>query len=195
MQKEIEVILIDILSQELEIPLVYGKDKNNNDIPAFVRGFNDAKLGKIKELQIVVTELNKKIMSSNSKIDFTVDPPVERQGVQLSASIQIDLVSKNRDAANRGWEVIAALTSNYSNQIQEKYNLKVFKIPQSFNNTSAAEGGSNLNRYTIVISSFIWQYKEKILTEYFTFFQTRADNEDTISEDTGMIEIEEGSHL
>ena len=194
MQKEIEMILIDILSRELELPLVYGKDKKNNDIPVFVRGFNDAKLGKIKELQIVVTELNKKVMSSNSKIDFTVDPPIERQSVQLSSFIQIDLVSKNRDAVNRGWEVITGLTSNYSKRMQEKYNLKIFKIPQSFNNTSGAEGGSNLNRYTIVISSFIWQYKEKILTEYFNSFQTKADNENSLGNGTG-IEIEEGENL
>lgn len=193
MQKDVEKIFIDILSTEMELPLVYGQDKKGNDIPCFVLGFDDALLGKDERLQIAVTELSSVPMSSTSKSDFEQDPPIEIQTVRSLSSIQIDLISQNRDAATRGWEVIAALSSIYSVQQQEKYNFKIFKIPTGFNQTSFAEGASNLKRYTIVINCHIWNNKEKEITSFYTNFTTRVDNEDTIGEPEGLIEIEEGS--
>lgn len=195
MNKDIEKIIIDILSEELEIPLVYSTGPKGNEIPAFVMGFNDANLGKIKDLQIAVTVLNNKIMSSKSEVNFTVDPAIETQTVRSQASVQIDLISQNRDAATRNWEIVAALTSIYSVQQQEKYQFKIFKVPNSFTNTSAAEGSSNLNRYTIVISAFLWHNKSKELDDFYSYFNTRVDNSKTIGEDEGMIEFEEGSPL
>jgi len=193
MDKDVRKIILDIIQTEMILPSNYGLDKKKNVIPSLLTSFNNAALGKTKKLQVIATQLNFTPTSNNSKTDFTVDPPMEKQTVVGMSSIQIDLISKNSDAETRNWEVLAALESVYSVQQQEKYKFRIFKMPSGFSNTSAAEGSSNLNRYTIVVNCHIWFSKEKELTDYYSYFRTRADNEDTAGEVEGMIEFEEGA--
>lgn len=113
--------------------------------------------------------------------------------VQLSQRIQVDIYSNSNDAILRNWEVIAALGSIYAQQKQEANNFKIGRLPNSFINTSYAEGGSQLSRYTLVFSCLSWFRKETALStiggEFYDSFDTRVDDEKTIGNEEGLIEF------
>jgi hypothetical protein len=119
---------------------------------------------------------------------------VEYTQVQQRENIQVDILSRSNDALTRNWEIIGALSSIYSKQVQEKYNFKIFRIPQGFINTSDAEGGSFLNRYSLTFPVFTWYKKRKVLTptgkNYYDDFTTRVDDENTIGTDNPLITFE-----
>lgn len=106
--------------------------------------------------------------------------------------VQIDVCSRNNDSITRNWEVIAALNSLYAKQTQESNNFKISRLPRGPNNTSSAEGGSYLNRYTLTVSCIVWYRKETVLTsgDYYDDFHTRADDEKTINTDSPLIKFE-----
>ncbi len=113
--------------------------------------------------------------------------------VQLRENIQVDFFGRTVDALTRRWEVIAALNSIRSEQLQEQNSFKIFKLPNSFINTSAVEGGSQLARYTLNFACHVWYKKEKLLSsdgnQFYDEFSTRVDDEETIGTDTGIIEF------
>lgn len=123
-------------------------------------------------------------------------PPaqIEVNEVQAREMVQIDIFSRSNAGITRNWEVIAALNSFYSQQVQEANNFKIFRLPQNWINTSSAEGSSILNRYTITIPCFVWYRKQKLLTmnggDYYDDFKARVDDAATIGTETPMIEFE-----
>ena len=121
----------------------------------------------------------------------SVQTPTEIQQVQMSENIQIDIQSRNNDARTRRWEIIAALQSIYAKQKMEENSFKIFRIPRSFVNSGMSDGGSVLNRFSIVINCYTWYNKTKNITEYYDDFNTRVDDESTITEAVGAIEIQE----
>jgi len=112
--------------------------------------------------------------------------------VHLRESIQIDVIGRTNDVLTRNWEVIGALQSFYAQQVQENNNFKIAYIPQSFTNTSAAEGGSILNRYSIVVPCLVWHEKEKDLPvyDYYNDFTHRVDDDKTIGTDKPLFTFE-----
>lgn len=182
MIKDIEKIFVDILKTELGLPTFYEAD-----IPSVVIGSQNFMLGKVDDLQIMVQNTNSKVIYNNNYLN--VEAETETQSVVMIEDIQIDLFSKNTDARTRRWEIIAALQSYYSLEQQEKYQFKIYKIPSSFTNTTEAEGGSQINRFTIIIPCTVWYNKEKVFEEYYDAFPTRVDSEASIGEDTGEIEF------
>lgn len=114
--------------------------------------------------------------------------------VQIRENIQIDIMSRSNEALERQWEIIAAMQSFYSQQLQELNNFKIFRIPQSFINSSFAEGGSLLNRFTIVMPALVWYRKDTLLAsplgDYYDDFKTRVDDAKTIGTDEPLIEFE-----
>ena len=108
--------------------------------------------------------------------------------------IQIDIWSSSGLALTRNWEILAALRSIYSSQQQEANFFKIPRISSQFIDTTAAEGGSTLNRYTLTFSAFVWYRKTAILSSsgglYYDDFTTREDSEQTIGTDTPEIEFE-----
>lgn len=112
--------------------------------------------------------------------------------VQQQEAIQIDIMSSadSNLAMLRNWEVIAALQSFYSQQQQEANNFKIFRIPRSFVDTSSAEGGSMLQRFTITIMAFVWYSKQKAFGDYYDDFTTRVDDEKTIGTASPLLEFE-----
>lgn len=125
-------------------------------------------------------------------------PPVtgviEYNKLQAREDIQIDIWSRSNQAIFRNWEIAAALQSIYAQQQMELVNFKIFRIPRSMTNTSAAEGGSQLNRYTLIISCFVWYVKETLLNvpfgDYYDDFNQRVDDRHTIGTDTPMFTFE-----
>lgn len=96
---------------------------------------------------------------------FDQQPPtvIEVQKVYQREDIQIDFLSRSNAGIQRNWEVIAAINSILSQQFQAYFSFKIMRLPRSFVNTSAAEGGSQLNRYSITFPVFVWYEKETVL--------------------------------
>jgi len=113
--------------------------------------------------------------------------------LQQRENVQIDIWSRSNDGITRWPEVIMAMQSFYAQQQQELNNFKIARIPQSITDTSYAEGGSQLNRYTIVQPVLVWYRKDTILNsplgDYYDNFTTRADDETTIGTDTPLLEF------
>ena len=115
--------------------------------------------------------------------------------VMMRENIKIDILSRDNGARDKRWEVFASLQSIYSQQKQEEYQFKIFKLPTSFVNATEAEGGSQLNRFSIVIPTFSWYSKEVDLPtdqDYYDKFETRVDDEQSIGGPEGIIEFQEG---
>lgn len=115
----------------------------------------------------------------------------EIQEMTTQENIQIDLFSRSDEARMRRAEPILALRSIYSQQMQELYRFKIFALPSSFVNTSSAEGGSQIKRFSITMACHVWYRKEKIPTgyDYYDDFDTRVDDEKTIGTENGIIEF------
>jgi hypothetical protein len=126
--------------------------------------------------------------------DAKQNATTEVNKVQAREDLQIDIWSRSNAAIFRNWEIVAALQSIYAQQQMELVQFKIFRIPRSFINTSSAEGGSQLNRYTITISCFVWYVKETLLTtdkgDYYDDFTQRVDDRQTIGSDKPLIAFE-----
>ena len=101
----------------------------------------------------------------------------EIQTVYGRASIQIDILSRSLEARQRRAELLMALNSFYSKEIQEKYQFRIFELPQNFLNTSGLEGGSDINRFSLIIRAMISQDKVKETEYYDTFNETIISQE------------------
>lgn len=180
-------LIIQILTQEMELPVnsVWLREQNRT-IP------ND------NGLYIAVGMITAQTIASTTEMQTLINPTTNQPAqyevntVQQREAIQIDVLSSavNNYALLRNWEVIAALNSFYSKQLQEQQNFKIFRIPQSFIDTSSAEGGSMLQRYTLTIMAFVWYRKQKLLGDYFDDFKVQADDEKTIGTATPLLQFE-----
>lgn len=111
---------------------------------------------------------------------FDQQPPAvfEVSRIYQREDIQIDFLSRSNAGIMRNWEVIAALNSILSQQFQTYYAFKIFRLPRSFVNTSSAEGGSQINRYSLTFPTFVWYEKSVLLSptgkEYYDNFPAIA---------------------
>jgi hypothetical protein len=191
-ERSVTKILIDIIKNELELDDDYGKDLNENAIPCVIARDQNIQLGTTEKLQITVGLVNTpKVIANNNYKNYYVpgssvplDPPQEIQRLVTQENYQVDVYSANNDARDRNWEIITAINSIYARQQMEKYNFKIFKMPRSFLNTGIAEGGSNINRYTVVITCHVWYNKVKDITKVYDSFPTTVKVEHGASVDT-----------
>lgn len=151
-------VIADILKSELslsngQILLQYQK----NFIP---QGTN---------LYISLAYISDKIISNANY--FLHDTLEEQQRVVSQYLIQIDALSFGSEARTRKEEIVAALKSIRSQQLQEKYNLQIARIPTSFVNTASLEETKFLDRHTITIAVTAIFVKTKELTEYYDQFR------------------------
>lgn len=134
-------------------------------------------------------------MIEETQIVDEVEVVVQREVnyVTVLENIQIDIMSRNNDALARQWEVIAAMQSFYAQQQQELNCFKIFRIPRGFIDTSAAEGGSQINRYSINVACMVWYTNDSSMNsplgDYYDEFKTRVDDEKTIGTDQPLIEF------
>jgi hypothetical protein len=185
-----EQIIVDIISNQL------GLDDQN----VWVRSQNK-KIPPTDGLFVVVGMVDSQVMAVNkTEVPTTIPQPdpdpdiqtlTEKMTVTTRDNIQIDIMSRNLDAMLRRWEILAALASTYSVQKQEENQFKIFRLPTSFVNTSDAEGGSNINRFSLIISCHVWYKKDTLLAQgdIFTEFKTRVDDAKSIETDSGIIEF------
>lgn len=178
-----EQIIVDIIRREMNMPqnAVWVRDQNrkipNDDGLYIVAGLTDATA-----------------LSSNTyMIQTEQDQQVEVNQVQMLENLQVDILSRSNQALLRHWEVMAALHSIYAQQQQENNYFKICRLPRNFINASSAEGGSQLNRFSLSFACFVWYRKEKVLNsgdgQYYNEFGTRVDDALTIDTDDGIFEF------
>lgn len=101
----------------------------------------------------------------------------EEQTVYGRAVVQIDLLSRSNEARIRRAEVLMALNSYYSKNLQCEKHFRIFELPQTFINTSDLEGGSDINRFTVRIPAMISESRIKA-TDYYDTFQAQISTEE-----------------
>lgn len=178
-----EQIIVDIIATYMEL----------NSQNVWVRDQN-FKIPNTNDLFVIVGLVDSQIMAVNKQNEAITSPinsMSETMTVISRENIQIDVMSRSLDAIQRRAEVLMALASTYSVQKQEENSFKIFKVPVNFVNTSSAEGGSNLNRFSLTISAHVWYKKTKNLAlgDIYTSFDTRVDDAVTIGEADGLIEF------
>lgn len=182
MDKLASSIIRDILIEEMQIPTNQIWIRNQNVVIP-----ND------DEIYIAVGMIDTQVMSVQNVPVDEVSGLSEKQRVNMRENIQIDIHSRDQKAINRRFEVLAALVSVYSVQLQEQYGFRIFDIPTSFLNTSGTEGAENINKYSLVVPCFTWFEKAKAIStvngDYYETFDTRVDDEETIGEVDGLIEF------
>ncbi len=210
-----EQIIVDILTEEMQLPAksIWIRDQNRlmpNDSGLYVIvGFIDG--------QVLSSETYTRADPAQSDQYFSDDALNEPYffddnfteayctnalggtinevtRVQMMENIQISILSRDTQALRRHWEIVGALRSIYSQQQQEFNSFKIFRIPRSFVNASSAEGGSNINRFSITIPALVWYLKERVLSsdngDYYDDFTTRVDDEKTIGTPHGIFAFE-----
>ncbi len=135
---------------------------------------------------VTLSFLGAKPMSSRSREVQTESGMSEVQEVNMQEMIQIDVMSKSTAALFRKWEVLAALTSVYSQQIQEQNSFKIAILPTDLKDVSEVEGTARLYRFVITVNLFAWYEKTKAVDFYDSFkFKLRVLTENS---DTGEID-------
>lgn len=185
--------VIEILAKYLELPPEQIWIRNQNK-----------KIPNDKKLYVVVGMVDSRPYGGGSEVETVGitppgdDDPYEEVRETVTAhvveNIQIDMSSRSNEAIKRRWEILHALNSIWSKQIQEKYDFKIARVPTSIVNASGAEGGSNLNRFTCIVPCLTMHKTEKVLEsnsgQYYDDFRTRVDDEESIGTSQGIIEFE-----
>lgn len=160
MQKDVDILICDIITNGLDIEedrvVVYSE---NWDPP------------KDAGIYIVVSTRRGKPISNVRKYDD--DTNEEVQTVVTYDFIDIDITSKDRTALDRKEEVLMALNSTYSEQVQNENNIKIFKLGEIMD-LSFIEAASALKRYRI--PCIVSNIKEKrTVINYFDKFRSTQE--------------------
>lgn len=164
---QIEEHIVDIIRKELEL-------KQGN---IWIRAQNRKIPPESEELYCVVGVVSFLPISAKS----TFENGNEVQTVYGRASVQVDLMSRNNSARNRRAELLMALNSYYSKNVQDKYQFRIFEIPQNFENTSGLQGGSDINRFTLVIRAMVSEQKVKS-TDYYDTFNANIQSQEVVTD-------------
>ncbi len=188
------MITMDSLTSQIIVDII-ASQMGLNDQSVWVNNQNK-KIPQSKGIFVIVGQMGWKPYGTNCEaVPFTTTLGVEtlKEIITLNAqeAIQIDIVSRDNQALMRQWEILAALASVYSTQKQEENCFQIARLPMAFSDTSGAEGGSTLNRFTITIMCQVWYRKEKILSQgdIYDTFANRVDDANTIGTDNPLIEF------
>lgn len=152
-------LLIKLLSREMDI--------DQSRIMIFNSEWN---IPTDKHLFISLDCLPSKIIANRNRevYDLGTSSYKEVQDLTIQETIVIGVYSKNLEAMERKEEVLMALASIYSQQLQEENSIRIFKIAP-IQDLSILEGGSRLYRYDIPIVLFSWQQKSKEIPYFENF--------------------------
>lgn len=182
MQKDLEKILVNIITHELKLPANYGKTHSGDVVPCVIAYSQNIKLFNTNKLQVTVKTVSSHDFSNRSEVKENPnatgedDAFIEVQDVNQSRMMQIDVYSRNNEARQRFWEVSAALNSNYAQQMQDLYNFKIGFITNTAN-VSGIDGGSDINRYSITFNVLV-HYQKITVIDYYDKFSTNIYTED-----------------
>lgn len=149
MSREADIIAADIISTELSLPagrVVVGLE--NFDSP------------KDSSLYVIVMTAEARILSANNFFD--ADSNEEVKQVVMYGRLNVEAVSRGREAMERKEEIVAALKSQYAENLLETEQARIFRVGD-IQDLSAVEGASALKRYRIpVIMSYMKTYKKTV---------------------------------
>ena len=170
---QIEEYIVDIIRTEM------GLDQQH----IWIQAQNRKIPPQSDNLYCVVGCVNFRPISSKSRFLTYTDTEdkehnEEEQIAYGRADVQIDLLSRSNEARERRAEVLMALNSFYSKNLQDKKQFKIFELPTTFMNTSDLQGGSDINRFTIRIPTMISESKIKS-TDYYDTFQANVKIEES----------------
>ena len=120
-------------------------------------------------LYIVVSVLNPKVFGSSRYLDADGNAV---QSVNMHTSLSVDIKSRGPEARDRKEEVIMALNSMYSEQQQEKNSIRIFALPQSFNNLSEEDGAAIPYRFNFTVNIQYFVTKKTSVDFYDSFSQS-----------------------
>lgn len=157
---QIEEYIVDIIRKEMNLSQQnIWIHSQNRKIPP-----------QSQELYVTVGCVDFLPISSKSRFDSENNSEI--QTVYGRASVQIDILSRSREARIRRAELLMALNSYYSKEVQDKKQFRIFELPARFINTSGLEGGSEINRFSLIIRAMISEDKVKE-TDYYDKFNAR----------------------
>lgn len=154
---QVEEYIVDIIRTEM------GFDQNN----IWIQSQNRKIPPQSNDLYCVVGVVDFKPISSKSR--FLSDTNQEEQTVYGRADVQVDLMSRSNEARQRRLELLMALNSYYSKNLQDANCFRIFELPRNFINTSGLQGGSDINRFTLIIPTMVSETKVKDTDYYDTF--------------------------
>lgn len=102
---------------------------------------------------------------------------VESLSQSFQETLSINLYSNDTSALTRVSEVIGALNSTYSQQIQTSSGFKIGFVATSVADTSFLEGTSQLYRFTVTLR-VLRSYNSTSSIDYYDTFQTKAYTEE-----------------
>ena len=130
-----------------------------------------------KRLYIAVGFMSSKPYGNNISYDYStitgISGSTGTTGIAYDVLVQhvietitIDLFSYTTEALERYGEVLGALNSTYSEEMQTNYAIRIAKIPISINDVSHIEGATFLNRMSLSLH-ILRKYSNVIGTNYY----------------------------
>lgn len=158
-------ILKQIIDKEMEMPAnrVWAY---NSDVP----------LPKDEDLFIVLFIKEQTPISNTSKYISTTKGMTEKQFINIKEEITISLISKSTQARERAHEVILALNSLYSRQLQAQNKIHISILGDVYD-ASFLEASAMLNRFDCRIRVFKSYAKIKAISDYYDKFPNTAEFE------------------
>jgi len=123
-------------------------------------------------LYVAVSVLNCKPYSLIRSYQDVGDDFSETITTNMLANVNVDIMSRGKDARDRKEEVILALGSTYSTMVQERNAMRIGRISNSFVNLSQLEGSAIPYRFNIGVSLQYKVSKTKAVDYYDTFTDT-----------------------
>ncbi len=179
MKTELETILVNLLTEYMNLPDNYGTDKHGDEIPVIVIKGQNVKLHSTSRLQITVGVINTHTYANNSYFinNNTPEEPqyADETDLHEQSTVQIDIYSADNEARKRYKEVQTCLTSLLAQQYQDKYQFRISQISDAVN-TTGLDGAGYLNRFSIRFNCLTW-FKKSVDINYYDKFSMTAQTE------------------
>jgi hypothetical protein len=137
----------------------------------------DYKIPPVEGIWIVIDFGFSTNFGTSTKYINTVDGMNESLFTCQREQYTINILSKNQEARLRKEEVLLALQSSFSQEMQEKYQFHIAKISPQITNLSYLEGGSMLNRFGINVTVLAsYEITKNIVDIFENFSNNIIDN-------------------
>lgn len=124
-------------------------------------------------LMVVVAFKASKIIANRNNTRVNADDLLEEvQDLNTQEMLSVMIFSRNEEALQRKEEVVMALYSVFSQQLQEKYSFRIFRM-SPIQDMSQLEGSAILYRFDIDITMMSWYQKIKKV-EFYDSYRTKV---------------------
>lgn len=102
------------------------------------------------------------VLANNTETKEIGNDVKEILTTQTQSQISIDIYSYDFSAIEKKEEILMALKSNLSQNIQSKYGFHIATVPTNFNHISEQDGTKILNRFNLLLN--VISKKEKVIS-------------------------------